>query len=230
MLHGCGKRLRSYFGALALLSGIWTTVLATTVEARSTSIADRPVPVKMADGSTQWISLRDAFLGQSVPEKILDQAFAYFDANSAEFPNQNYIVLIDMSQHSSQQRLYMGNLKTGKVERHHVAHGRGSDSNHDGFAESFSNVPQSRATSLGFYRVAETYFGQHGYSVRMDGLSKTNSNARPRAIVIHGADYVKPGLPKMGRSFGCPALDRAVTESVINRIRDGSLLYITDGR
>jgi hypothetical protein len=61
----------------------------------------------------------------------------------------------------------------------------------------------------------------------MDGLSESNSNARARAIVIHGADYVKQGLSKMGRSFGCPAVESNRAADIIDRLKDGSLLYIT---
>ena len=71
----------------------------------------------------------------------------------------------------------------------------------------------SKMTSLGTYVTAETYYGKHGLSLRLDGLDKENSRARERAIVIHGADYVTPDRTKMGRSWGCPALERKVAEA-----------------
>jgi hypothetical protein len=46
-------------------------------------------------------------------------------------------------------------------------------------------------SSLGVYKTAETYNGKHGLSLRLDGLSPTNSKARERAVVVHGADYVE---------------------------------------
>lgn len=222
MLHGCGK-----------WQGQWMAVLLLSFlgfQPAWGSIRDRMVPVLMKDGSVQSVTLKDAFLGQGVPGGPLEEAFDYFDENHQGIGNKNFLTIIDLSRHSSQERLFLGNLQTGKVERHVVAHGRGSDPDHDGMADKFSNVPQSQASSLGFYRVAETYSGKHGYSVRMDGLSQTNSNARARAIVIHGAAYVQRGLPKMGRSFGCPAIEQSVATSLINRVKDGSLLMITDGR
>ena len=70
-----------------------------------------------------------------------------------------------------------------------VSHGRNSGQL---MAESFSNKPESYKSSLGFFKTAETYFGKHGYSLRIDGLEKgINDQARNRAIVIHGADYAK---------------------------------------
>lgn len=83
------------------------------------------------------------------------------------------------------------------------------------------------ATSLGFYRTGKIYIGKHGPSLRLDGLSTTNSNARDRAIVIHGADYVQEEGRIQGRSWGCPAVAQNNRESVIERLKGGSLLYAT---
>lgn len=88
----------------------------------------------------------------------------------------------------------------------------------------------SRQSSLGVYRTAETYQGKHGYSLRLDGLSPgKNSNARKRAIVVHGADYASPRhllkFDKLGRSWGCPALPREQSRAIIDTIKGGSVIY-----
>ena len=88
----------------------------------------------------------------------------------------------------------------------------------------FSNTPGSEMSSRGFYLTAETYQGSNGLSLVLDGLSTTNSNARSRAIVIHGAEYVSPGS-LIGRSWGCPALDMRYYIEVINQIKGGVLIY-----
>jgi hypothetical protein len=64
---------------------------------------------------------------------------------------------------------------------------------------------------------------------RLRGLDpRLNSQAEHRAIVIHGADCVSErtitALGRLGRSQGCPALDRAVAARVIDLIRDGTVL------
>jgi hypothetical protein len=159
-----------------------------------------------------------------VPKNLLEEAVNFYDVNLAKIKNKRVIGVIDYKQHNSRERYYIIDMESGRVETYLAAHGKNSDPDYDGYATKFSNTPDSNMTSLGFFLTAETYYGQNGYSLRLDGLSKTNSNARSRAIVIHGADYVSPG-PKIGRSYGCPALERRYHQDVIDLIKGGSLLY-----
>ena len=189
-------------------------------------IGDRPV----VDGSPsaespEATTLFQKVLKNGVPEIPLRKAFAYFDANKKIIKNQKYLSIIDFSQHSGKERFYLIELKTGNVQKLLTSHGRGSDPQHDGYAKRFSNVSGSNMTSLGFMLTAERYTGKHGVSLRLDGLESINSNARPRAIVIHGADYVDPRRPIMGRSLGCPAIEKKWIASLIKKIENGSLIY-----
>lgn len=159
-----------------------------------------------------------------VPENLLQEAVAYYDANLHRIKNQRVMGIIDYKQHNSKERYYIIDMESGRVETYLTAHGKNSDPDFDGYATKFSNVPDSNTTSLGFFLTAETYYGSNGYSLRLDGLSKTNSNARLRAIVIHGAEYVSPG-PKIGRSYGCPAVEMRYHQDLIDQIKGGSLLY-----
>lgn len=159
-----------------------------------------------------------------VPAKLLQEAVAYYDANLDKIENQRVMGVIDYKQHNSKERFYIIDMESGRVERYLTAHGKNSDPDFDGYATKFSNIPDSNTTSLGFFLTAETYYGKNGYSLRLDGLSTTNSNARERAIVIHGADYVAPG-PKIGRSYGCPAVEMRYHQELIDQIKGGSLLY-----
>ncbi len=162
---------------------------------------------------------------QIVPENLLTKAVLYFDANKAKIKNQNYLSVIDFSKKSTVPRFFIVNLKTGSVWAMHVAHGTGSDSNSDGFAEKFSNVSGSNASSLGFYQASEIYVGKNGNSMRLDGLSATNSRARARAVVIHGANYVRDANVIQGRSWGCPAVSHTNREEVLKRLKNGSIIY-----
>lgn len=162
-----------------------------------------------------------------VPTKALEDAVIYWDQNKVKFSNINFLSVINFAQSSKEARFYIVDMKSGSVWAIHTAHGKGSDTNHDGYAEKFSNVPGSNASSLGYYRAAETYTGNHGLSLKLDGLSSTNSNARARSIVIHAADYVSEASVIQGRSWGCPAVAPQNRTTVINDLKNGSLIYAT---
>ena len=143
--------------------------------------------------------------------------------------------VVDFSAHSSAPRFHVVDRASGRVlQSFRVAHGDGSEGpRDDGYAEVFSNVVDSNASSLGLYRTAETYDSQTypGVAMRMDGLSPTNSNVRSRFIVIHAAKYMEPeswqgkkaGRP--GMSDGCFAFSAADRDAVISNLRGGALIY-----
>ena len=142
----------------------------------------------------------------------------------------NHIVtLIDFTKPSTEKRFYVLDIKQKKMlYLSYVSHGRNSGEN---YATSFSNRSGSNKSSLGFYLTENTYYGKNGYSLILSGLEKgINDRAKERAIVIHGAAYSNPAIiasnGRLGRSLGCPALPQAVSESIINTIKNGSLLYI----
>jgi len=142
--------------------------------------------------------------------------------------NSKYLTIIDMSVSANQDRFFLIDLNAEKiVHKSIVAHGRNSGSE---FAKIFSNKIGSFQSSIGFYKTAETYQGKHGLSLRLDGLEHSNSNARKRAIVIHAADYVsnifihKNG--RLGRSLGCPSLPEKDYSKIIEKIKNGSVLFI----
>jgi hypothetical protein len=143
--------------------------------------------------------------------------------------NTKILTCIDFSLPSVQKRLWVIDLVAKKVLFHDlVAHGKNSGGN---LAKTFSNISNSHMSSLGFYVTAHKYYGKHGLSLRLSGQEAGfNDKAMERAVVIHGADYVNPeicrSLGRLGRSFGCPALSRLISDQVINTIADGSCLFI----
>jgi hypothetical protein len=160
-----------------------------------------------------------------VPTDLLKTAVTYYEANKSKLGNTKYLSVIDFKKRSTKARFFIIDMSNGSVWAIHTAHGKGSDPEHDGYANSFSNVSGSGKSSLGFYRTAETYTGKHGYSLRLDGLSSTNSNVRARAIVIHSASYVSEASVVQGRSLGCPAVAPSVYKSVISKLKGGSIIY-----
>ncbi|WP_290497868.1 murein L,D-transpeptidase catalytic domain family protein [Hyphomonas sp. UBA4494] len=144
--------------------------------------------------------------------------------------NPSRLVIVDYGLHSAQKRLFVIDLETGLVNAYRTTHGRGSDKDHDGFLDAFSDVPGSSASPQGAYLTAEEYYGKHGRSLRLDGLDKTNANARRRAIVIHSAAYAEPAMidnyGKLGRSNGCIAFSRADLDTFMILVPQGTLIYV----
>lgn len=163
---------------------------------------------------------------KEVPTELLEKAVTYYDQNISKFPNKAYITIIDYKKRSNLQRMFVINMASGAVEKYRTTHGVGSDTNDNGYAESYGNVINSGKSSLGYVRTAEIYWGKFKRSVRLDGLSNTNSNLRERAVVLHGWDNAHEKDVKQGLSWGCPALDWAVKDGVIDKVAEGSLMMM----
>ena len=160
-----------------------------------------------------------------VPKNLLAKALQYFDDHASSIKNKDYVSVIDFSLRSTKHRFWIINMKTGVVWSTTVAHGKNSDKNNDGIAEAFSNASGTNMSSVGVYLTAETYSGAHGLSLRLDGKSSTNSNVRARAIVLHGADYVKDAEVQQGRSWGCPAVPMGYRDKIVGWLKNGSVIY-----
>ena len=139
------------------------------------------------------------------------------------------IGIVDFSLASRDPRFHLVSLADGQVETFRVAHGRGSDPDHSGFVEMFSNRPGSEATSNGTYTTGDYYHGKYGLSMRVHGLDWTNNNAESRAIVIHNAWYAEPEMiplhGKLGRSEGCFAFSQADQQKVMARLGGGRMIF-----
>jgi hypothetical protein len=146
-----------------------------------------------------------------------------------QLQQDHLLTVIDFTKPSTQQRLFVVDMRTGRVLlRSLVAHGQQSGGH---YASRFSNEVNSHQSSLGLYITANTYTGVHGYSLRLKGCqSGLNHNAWKRDIVLHGADYATPDFVKshgyLGRSQGCPAVPPSVNQSLINLIKNGTALFI----
>lgn len=162
--------------------------------------------------------------------KVLSLALtAYNNAQKQGVSVKKHVLtVIDYSQPSKDQRMYVIDLDHNKLLMNlRVAQGKGT-----GWmkAEHFSNVPQSKQSSLGLFETEHTYIGKHGLSLRLKGLDQGfNSNAESRAIVVHSAPYVSEDFAnkynRVGNSFGCPAVDKKYSNQLIDTIKDGSLIF-----
>jgi hypothetical protein len=156
------------------------------------------------------------------------KGFKYL-VQTGELANDKIISIADFGLPSSAKRLFVIDLSNYKVLFcTYVAHGVNSGTE---YANQFSNKPQSNKSSLGFYETQNTYLGGHGYSLKLEGLERgINDNANRRDIVIHGAAYVNEALVRsqgyIGRSLGCPALPEKLHRPIINKIKNGTCLFI----
>lgn len=159
---------------------------------------------------------------------LMARALSAFERHPGAF-TRDLIAIADFDAASSVPRFHFVNLVSGATTSLLVAHGRGSDPDHSGWVERFSNAPGSAASSAGAYRTGPLYVGKHGPSRRIAGLDPTNSNAEPRAIVVHGAWYVSQDMVrdhgKLGRSEGCFAVVENMLPEVLAKLGEGRLIY-----
>jgi len=143
--------------------------------------------------------------------------------------DDSILTIIDYSKPSTVERFFVIDLQNKKLLFSSlVAHGKNSGWD---LADEFSNRSGSLMSSLGFFLTAGTYYGKHGYSLKLKGLeSSINDKAEDRAIVIHKARYVSKEFIKkygrLGRSWGCPALPVNSSDKIIDEIKDGTCLFI----
>lgn len=177
-------------------------------------------------------------LPQTVPASVrqanmpplLQKALASLDGHGAYIGQRDRIGLVDFSLPSREPRFQLIDVASGRVERTLlVAHGKGSDLSNTGYVQQFSNMPGSDASSQGAYCTAAGYYGKHGPSQRLIGLDATNNAALERAIVIHAANYVDPGVAsshgRIGRSWGCFALNPAEVRPTMDWLGEGRMIY-----
>ncbi|MFM6830377.1 MAG: murein L,D-transpeptidase catalytic domain-containing protein [Novosphingobium sp.] len=161
--------------------------------------------------------------------RVLDLAKDLVERHRSVLWRTDMVGIADFAMPSSLPRFHFANLEKGEVRSFLVAHGRGSDPEHDGFLKSFSNEVGSLATSRGAYVTYEWYKGKYGTSIRLGGLSPENTNVLDRAIVLHPAWYANPEMldkwGKLGRSDGCFAMGEGDFNEALWHLSGGRLIY-----
>jgi len=178
------------------------------------------------------VTHRADYAGYGLDTDVLERGLYAFDEAWFDGETDTFVYgIIDFSLPSDQRRFFIMDLLTGDMLfDEYVTHGEGSgDPNDIRMASTFSNIHGSHQSSLGMVRAAETYYGTWGYSLRLDGLDPTyNDEVRPRAIVIHPADYATESFVNTygyaGRSWGCPAVDPAISDALIDTLAYGALV------
>jgi hypothetical protein len=197
-----------------------------------TAPADAYVPVAVVVTDSVHVgtaALAENAVAAGLRTEILDLALrAHARVKADGRTSSPLLTVIDYSLPSRERRLWVLDTETGSVlERELVAHGNRTGGD---VATAFSNRIGSNQSSLGTFVTGKTYTGKHGKSLRLHGLDAgLNDLAFDRAIVVHGANYVNEGivaqLGRLGRSQGCPALSPAASARIIDRIKDGSVVF-----
>ena len=139
-----------------------------------------------------------------------------------------YLTVVDFSVSSSKKRLFVIDMEKDSIIYNTLcAHGKNSGRE---YATKFSNKSGSHMSSIGFYITSTTYRGKYDLALRLEGQERTNSRARSRGVVMHGAKYANPSFLEnygmLGRSYGCPALPMDIAKPVMNTIKGGSCFFI----
>ncbi|MBV8686836.1 MAG: murein L,D-transpeptidase catalytic domain family protein [Alphaproteobacteria bacterium] len=210
---------RQLLGAGLCAGFIATTAQSSTlIEPAVRSLAAAPVPARP-----------HIVVDPAIEPDLLARARRSFDRHRGALRHTDLVGIADFSRPSREARFFLLETNTGRVSKHLVAHGRGSDPDHSGFLERFSNAVGSEASSAGGYVTGDYYPGKYGRSLRLRGLDGTNSNAEARAIVVHSAWYAEAEQValhgKLGRSEGCFALGYDSLQEVLQRLGPGRFLY-----
>lgn len=165
----------------------------------------------------------------TIKPHILDLVYKAHDkATKMGVAKKSLVTIVDYTIPSTEPRLWVVDLNKKKVIFHTlVAHGSGNGGN---LPHTFSDRPGSKQASLGVFVTGKTYQGGHGLSLVLHGLEQgINGNAERRRIVVHGAPYVNSAisneLGRLGRSFGCLAVETHLAKKIIQTIQGGSLVF-----
>ena len=219
---------------VALTAISWTPVSKNTELLVSTTSTPEPVtsPDTLYNMYVNRLYDSVGLAGSGLTVQVFEKAVTgFYNLKSAGkiASDKSILTIADFDQSSTKKRLWIIDLeKKNLILNTWVAHGMGSG---DDKATRFSNTNESHQSSMGFYVTGEIYHGKHGRSLRLDGMDEGfNSNARSRAIVVHGANYVSQGtinaLGRLGRSHGCPAVAPELTDEVINTIEGKTVMFI----
>lgn len=165
----------------------------------------------------------------AVDPDLLRRALNALNTHHGMIIARDRMAIVDFTAPSSDPRMHLLDVVSGKAIRLRVAHGSGSDPEHTGYLKSFSNAVGSNASSEGAFLADDFYVGKHGRSQRLIGLDPTNNNALERAIVVHSAWYANDDMitqhGMLGRSEGCFAVAENRLEDVFSFLGKGRMIY-----
>jgi hypothetical protein len=183
-------------------------------------------------GSVAWLDkeIKTIKSQTNIDTQVLKLSLvAYANAAKRGLNNKSVLTVIDYSKPSTEKRLWVFDLRNGRsLFNTWVSHGKNSGGVN---STSFSNSRGSLKSSIGvFVTDSSPYIGGNGYSLRLKGLENgVNDNAYQRSVVIHGAWYVNADVIRkygqIGRSWGCPAVSPELAKTLIDTIKENTLVF-----
>ena len=147
--------------------------------------------------------------------------------------NTQVCFLADMSIESGKERLFVYDMKRDTIlSVGLVTHGSCNQNWLSG--REYGNTEGCGCTSLGKYKIGNSYHGKFGLAYKLYGLDATNSNAYNRFVVLHSMQCVPENAVypyPICQSNGCPAVSPSFLKSLTNIIESGNgpvLLWIFD--
>lgn len=196
---------------------------------RAFGVGPSPVPEAVVPPPQTVQSISYASVNPAYRQRLFDIARREIARAGRRVWRADVAGIADFARPSYEPRLHFVNLESGTVQSYLVAHGKGSDPEHDGWLKYFSDEPGSEATSRGAYITNEWYTGKYGTSIRLVGTDADNAHALERAIVMHPAAYVDPTMigrwGKIGRSQGCFAMAPGDFNEALWHLSGGRLLF-----
>jgi len=165
-------------------------------------------------------------------EKLEQKAMAARLYTAGNGFNETICFLLDMSLPSGQNRFFIYDLRKDTLQSAGlVAHGNCFEAWLEG--RRYSNVVGSGCTSLGKYRIGNSYTGKFGYSYKLFGLDSTNDKAYERTVVLHAYTCVPDTETpdEICQSNGCPMVSPAMLlrlKALINNSKKPVLLWLYD--
>ncbi len=136
-----------------------------------------------------------------------------------EFHNSSdYILYIDLEKPVFLPRLYFIDKRQNKIIKQSFVF----TSYKSGliYTTKFSNTPHSNLSSYGAFEILNDYYGAYGYSARIRGLEKHNSNVQIRAIVLHPWKF-KP------YTLGCYSTFEKKLKEILPLLKNGGFMYVS---
>ncbi len=166
-------------------------------------------------------------------KRIKNAAKMLFQYCNQHHYNNRFAFIADMQQHSGMKRFFVYDfIKDTIAVTGLVAHG--SCNNYYLEKPKFGNKVGCGCSSLGKYKIGNSYAGRFGTAYKLIGLDSSNNNAFERNVVLHAYDCVPDNATypqPICNSLGCPMVSYHFLDtlsSYIKKSNKSTVLWMID--